>query len=118
MLSLIVIRQNISDNLYTISVPKTAVPYGETPKIFLNNQVASDQGFSQDSNSYDVWYKTASSSYELSIVFSPNGSLVEFPLASILAIVVIIIFSLSIAAVFLKRKKGSLAEDIEYSTYS
>jgi hypothetical protein len=116
-LSLTIIGQDTTNNVNTISVPKTAVPYGVTPKIYVNTQVALGQGFSQDANNFYVWYKTVFSNYELSIVFAPNALPVEFPLVLILAIVGIIIFSLSISAVVLKKRKESLVEDNEYSTY-
>jgi hypothetical protein len=118
-LSLNIIGQNSSSNVNAISVPKSAVAYGVSPKIYVNSQEALDQGFSQDANNYYVWYKTTFRNYELSIVFATNASQAEFPLA-ILALVVIFIFSLSIAALVLSKKRKENCEEreeLDYSTY-
>ncbi len=116
-LSLTVIGQNTTNNVNAITVPKTTVNYGATPKIYINSQVAPDQGFSQDANNYYVWYKTIFSDYELSIVFAANAPSDGYPLWIILFIV-IIVFSISVTAVVLsKKRKGNCEEDYEYSTY-
>ena len=116
-LSLTIIGQKTTNNINAITVPKTTVNYGATPKIYLNSQVAPDQGFSQDANNYYVWYKTIFSDYELSIVFASNAAPDGFPLWIIL-LIVIIVFSLSVTALVLsKKRKGNCEEDNEYSTY-
>ncbi len=38
-----------------ITIPKSAILYGSTPKIFFGNQLAKDQGYTQDSSNYYVW---------------------------------------------------------------
>ncbi len=96
------IGQKSTNNLYTITVPKTAVPNGVTPKVYLNDQVATAQGFSQDANNYYIWYKTLFSNYELSIVFALKAVPTDFPVAAILSIVVIV--SVSFATVLLRKK--------------
>lgn len=101
-LSLAVIGQKSTNNLYTITVPKSAVAYGVIPKVYLNGQVATDQGFSQDANNYYVWYKTLFSNYELSIVFALRAVPTEFPMAAVLSIVVIVF--VSFATVILRKK--------------
>ncbi len=116
-LSLNIIGQNSTGNVNAIAVPKAAVTFGVTPKIYVNSQAASDQGFSQDANNYYVWYKTIFINYELSIVFATTASPAEFQLA-ILATVVIFIFFFSIAAlVLLKKRKENSEEELDYSTY-
>jgi len=114
--SLSIIGQNSANNVDIITVPKTAVAYSVTPKIYVNNLVALDQGFSQDANNYYVWYKTVYSTYELSIVFTTNVSSVEFPLWIIL-FVIIIFFPLTVAALAFSKKEKSLEEYSENSTY-
>jgi len=57
-----------------ITIPITAVPYGTAPIIYIDGQPASNQGFTQDSNNYYVWYTTHFSTHQISIVFTiaPN----------------------------------------------
>ena len=112
-LSLTIIRQSTTNNVNAITVPKTVLAYGVTPKIYVNNQMAPNQGFSEDTNNYYVWYKTVFSNYELSIVFATDASPAGFPITVILAIVVMIIFSLYIVGVVSKKRKASNVEDMD-----
>jgi hypothetical protein len=111
-LSLMVIGQKTTDNLSTFTVPKTAVIYGVTAKIYVNNQMALDQGFSQDANNYYIWYKPVFSNYELLIVFASQASPAGMPLWVILSIFVIML-SITIGAVFLNKRRKSFEENIE-----
>ena len=53
-----------------ITIAKNTVPYGKIPAIYIDNQLASNQGYSQDENNFYVWYTTHFSSHQVSIVFS------------------------------------------------
>jgi hypothetical protein len=53
-----------------ITIPKTSVTYGATSKIYIDNQLASNQGYTQDSKNYYVWYTTNFSSHQISIIFN------------------------------------------------
>jgi hypothetical protein len=64
-----------------ITIPTSAVPYGTKPTIYIDGQPAQDQGFTQDSNNYYVWYSTHFSTQEVSIVFTAKSSIPEFPSA-------------------------------------
>ena len=107
-ISLTVIGQIEINNPDTITVPKTIVPCFSTPTIYVNNQVALDQGFRQDSNNYYFWYKTISSNYELSIEL-PTNPTNQFPISVIL--VVAIIGSLSLVMVAFKKIKQTSQKD-------
>jgi hypothetical protein len=111
-LSLMIIGQKTTDNLNTFTIPKTAVTYGVTPKIYVNNQMALDQGFSQDADNYYVWYKSVFSNYELLIVFASQDSPAGISLWVILSVFAIIL-SISIGAVFLNKRRKSCEENIE-----
>jgi hypothetical protein len=56
-----------------ITIPKSAVTYGISPIIFINNQSTINQGYNQDNNNYYVWYATHISRPEVSIVFTGNS---------------------------------------------
>ena len=62
--------QNNPDGLFNITIPKEAVKYGSIPTIYVNNQAAQNQGFTQDASNYYLWYTSYTENYELSITFS------------------------------------------------
>ena len=57
-----------------ITIPKSAVPYGTTPTIYIDDQPAQNQGYTQDTNNYYVWYTTHFSTHQISIVFTKTSS--------------------------------------------
>jgi len=90
-----------------ITTPKSAVPYGATPSIYIDNQPAQDQGYTQDANNYYVWYTTHFSTHEVSIVFTTTSSS-SLPLEAIygVAAAVAIVVIVAVAFVLRKSKKG------------
>jgi len=68
-----------------ITIPKSAVPYGTAPLVYINGTLAQNQGYTQDSNNYYVWYTTHFSTHQISIVFtSPSSSPSPIPQSSLL----------------------------------
>jgi hypothetical protein len=69
-----------------ITIPKTAVPYGTAPTIYIDSQPAQNQGYTQDTNNYYVWYTTHFSTHQITVVFTktPHGTLLpaQSPLTS------------------------------------
>jgi hypothetical protein len=59
-----------------VTIPKSAVPCGTTPTIYISNQSAQNQGYTQDTCNYYAWYTTHSSTHQVSIVFTstPNST--------------------------------------------
>ncbi len=82
-----------------VTIPKSAVPYGTTPTIYIDGQPAQNQGYTQDADNYYVWYTTHFTSHDLSIVFKAN-LIPEFPSA---IIVTIILTAMATAILFYKR---------------
>ena len=102
-LSFTVTGDNGTAGFSNVTIPMSAVPQGGTPVIYIDGQPAPNQGYTQDTNNYYVWYTTHFSTHQVSIVFTttPNGTpsptvpelpiwlipsifLVAFPLAAIL----------------------------------
>ncbi len=83
-----------------ITIPKSAVSYGTTPTIYIDNQPASNQGYTQDSNNYYVWYTTQFSTHEISIVFTATP-VPEFPTWVILPLFAAVIL---LSVVFIRKK--------------
>jgi hypothetical protein len=89
-----------------VTIPKSAVSYGTTPTIYIDGQPASNQGFTQDSNNYYVWYTTHFSTHQISIVFTSKSSIPEFPSSVILSLVIILAVSVAVVLMLRKRKIG------------
>jgi len=90
-----------------VTIPKSAVPYGTTPTIYIDNQPAQDQGYTQDSINYYVWYTIHFSTHEVSIVFTTasSSSLPQEAIYGIAAAVAIVAI-VAVVLVLRKSKKG------------
>jgi hypothetical protein len=42
-----------------MTIPKTAIPYGNSPVVYIDDQQAPNQGYTQDANNFYVWYTTS-----------------------------------------------------------
>jgi hypothetical protein len=99
-LSFSVTGQSGTTGFSNITIPKSAVVYGTTPKIYIDTQTASSQGYTQDANNYYVWYITQFSTHQITIVFSTSSSIPEFPSASLM---IPLIISIVFASVLSKK---------------
>jgi hypothetical protein len=99
-----------------ITISMSAVPYGSTPTVYIDNQTAPNQGYTQDANNYYVWYTTQFSTHQISIVFntpsSSSSSLKHpptlFPTATVAAVSgasAAIIVGAVLSVYYKKRKK-------------
>jgi len=68
--SFTVILESESPRFCNITIPKNVVPYGTIPVVKVDSEPAIDQGYTQDNDSYYVWYTASLSEYSLSIVFT------------------------------------------------
>ena len=69
-LSFTITGQSGTTGFGNLTIPKSAVIYGTTPISYVDNQSVSNQGFTQDSSNYYVWYTTHFSTHEVLIVFT------------------------------------------------
>jgi hypothetical protein len=53
-----------------MTIPKSAIPFGTSPIIYIDNQAAQNQGYTQDPNNYYVWYTTHFSTHQITIQFT------------------------------------------------
>jgi hypothetical protein len=95
-----------------ITIPKSAVPYGTTPTLYIDGQPAQDQGYTQDANNYYVWYTTQFSTHEVSIVFtttfpSPSPTVSKFPV-QLLGITLVASMIIVLSAVIIAKKRITL----------
>jgi hypothetical protein len=68
-MSFIVTGESGTTGFSNITIPKISIPYGTTPTIYIDNQPAQNQGYTQDSNNYYVWYTTHFSTHQVTIQF-------------------------------------------------
>ncbi len=110
VLSFTVTGENGAVGLGNITIPKGAVGYYETtPTIYIDGQPAIDQGSSQDTDNYYVWFTTHFSSHEVSIVFpSPTFSPQLFQPTMTVIIAVALVAAVTSSVVLILRKRGGL----------
>jgi tungstate transport system substrate-binding protein len=65
-----------------MTIQKTAIPYGNTPTVYIDNQQATDQGYTQDANNYYVWYTTHFSTHQIIITFTESATPTPTPTQS------------------------------------
>ncbi len=53
-----------------MTIPKNEVPFGKMPIIYIDTQLAPNQGNTQDEANYYVWYTTHFSTHQVSIEFT------------------------------------------------
>jgi hypothetical protein len=87
-----------------LTIPKTAEPYGNTPTIYIDNHPAENQGYTQDSDNFYVWYTTHFSTHEVSIVFAKNSSSSSTP-EVIFGITLAVMIMVIVAVVLVLKKK-------------
>lgn len=53
----------------TMTIPKSAIPYGAYPVVNVDGVPASKQGFTSDADNYYVWFSTSFSTHQLTVQF-------------------------------------------------
>jgi outer membrane protein assembly factor BamB len=87
-----------------ITIPKSAVPNGSIPTIYIDGQPAQNQGYTQDRSNYYVWYTTHFSTHQISIVFAetPSDTATQTSLLQIVYGVAVAIAIVAIVMVILR----------------
>jgi hypothetical protein len=94
-----------------MTIPKTAISYGTSPVVYIDDQQAPNQGYTQDANDFYVWYTTSFSTHQVSIQFVVPSTSPASSLGPVLAVVttvaeIILIFTV-IAVKRLRQKPGN-----------
>ena len=53
-----------------ITIPKSTVQFGTSARIYIDNQIATRQGYAQDTKNFYAWFATNFSNHQAAIVFS------------------------------------------------
>ncbi len=107
--SFTVTGENGNIGFSNVTIPKSAVPFGTTPAIYIDSQPAQNQGYTQDSSNYYVWYTTHFSTHQITITFAAasahgsttHSSLLLYLIGGVAATVAVMAIS---AVAFVARK--------------
>ena len=95
---------NGTEGLGNMTIPKSAIPYGTTPVIYIDDQLAPNQGYTQDSNNFYVWYTTEFSTHQMKIRFMDPSSNLAAPFGSLFAVAITVPEIILIYAVIAVRR--------------
>jgi hypothetical protein len=90
-----------------MTIPKTAIPYGTTPVVYIDGQQAQSQGYSQDADNFYVWYTTHFSTHQVTIQFvvpPPPATSLGLALVVVINVAAITLIFIVIANKRSKRK--------------
>ncbi len=92
----------------TITIPKSEVPSGLTPTVYIDGTQAASQSYTQDSNNYYVTFSTHFSTHQVEIRFSvPPPAPAPFPYLEVAVIAVVVIAVVSGGLLFAMRRRSS-----------
>jgi hypothetical protein len=85
-----------------VTIPKSAVSYGTTPTIYIDNQPVQDQGYTQDAGNYYAWFTTHFSTHKVTIQFA------GYPLTAtssehVITLTIIVIAAVLVFTIVIKR---------------
>jgi hypothetical protein len=99
---------NTTTGYSNMTIPKTATLYGTNPFVYIDDQQAPSQGYTQDANNFYVWYTTSFSTHQVSIQFVVPSTLQAISFGSVLAVGIAVAEIISIFTVIavnrLRRK--------------
>ena len=73
-----------------MTIPKTALLNGKNPVVFIDDQQATNQGYTQDSENFYVWYTTQFSTHQMKIQFAVPLTSQESSFGTLFAVGVIV----------------------------
>ena len=86
-----------------ITIPKSTIPYGTTPVVYIDGQPAQDQGYTEDAQNYYVWFTAHFSTHQVEISFTGQP---PQPLpAWVFVVVAVAIVAAAIAVLLVARQK-------------
>jgi hypothetical protein len=92
-----------------MTIPKTAIPFGTVPVVSIDGAKAQDQGYTQDTQNYYVWFTTHFSTHDITIGFSGgNTSGSNIPIVEIAVVIIAIVVVAGLVIVLrTKRQKNT-----------
>jgi hypothetical protein len=110
-LSFTVTGETGTSGFCNMTISKAEIPYGTTLVVYIDGQSAVEQGYTQDSQNYYVWYTTHFSTHNVELRFagqptSTSGS----PMLMYGAIIAVIAIAIAIAAIAVTKRKNKPAK--------
>ncbi len=97
--------QSGTSGFCNVTIPKTAVLSGLPPTVYIDNQIAPNQGYTQDADNFYVWFTTHFSTHEVLVVFAVPPLYTFGALQTVaLAVLGIAVASILIAGLFFHFK--------------
>ena len=103
-----------SSGFFNITLPKSIIPIGTEPTVYIDGATATAQGFTQDGTNYYVWFTAHFSTHQIEIVFATpivvvtptptsttppaSVSLVVYVVVSVAAIAIVLIVTIGVIA--------------------
>ena len=106
--------QSGTSGFVNITLPKSMIPLGNTPSVYIDGQLSANQGFSQDGTNYYVWFTTHFSTHQVKITFvTPTPTITPSPtppptsntLWYVVTIVVVVAVVVAAAGLMLSRRR-------------
>ena len=92
-----------SSGFSNITISKSSVNEGATPTVYIDGQPAENQGYTQDSQNYYVWFATSFSTHQVQVQFT--GQATTEPQSAIWYVLIIVVaVALTAVVIALKRK--------------
>ncbi|HSV49394.1 MAG TPA: PKD domain-containing protein, partial [Candidatus Acidoferrales bacterium] len=92
-----------------LTIPKSQVPLGTSPVIYIDGVPAEDQGYTQDADNYYVWYTTHFSTHELTIVFTGTAMTnapADYTFWIVLAVAAVVVCVVGVVLLLKQQKSG------------
>jgi hypothetical protein len=81
-----------------MTIPKNAIPYGTLPVVYIDGTQTSNQGYTQDSQNYYVWYTTAFSTHNIEVFFAAETANTDMDMTLIMPIAAVAIAAVIVCA--------------------
>jgi hypothetical protein len=89
-----------------ITIPKSDLPSGVKPMVYIDGTLAAYQGYTQDATNYYLWFATHFSTHQVVIEFTRSA----YNYTAVYAIIVVLLAVLIASAVFIMLRKRHEAE--------
>jgi hypothetical protein len=95
-----------------VTIPKTSVPTGATPQVYIDGELCLNQGYTEDANNYYVYYTTHFSTHTVDIEFNANATatgeqIPQWALVAALVVVLLVVLGAVFAVGKRARKSAS-----------
>jgi hypothetical protein len=89
-----------------ITISKSQIPYGSEPIVYIDDIAAQNQGFTEDSQNYYVWFTVSFSTHQIDVTFTGQPTTTQdYTIWYLLVAVALLIAVAALAVVWKKQKQ-------------